>query len=70
MIPKDVYSLMAKTDTNIFTAEISWSGIMDDFYYFCILIFSNFSTMNVYFLCNKKIKVIKKEKKRKTKLLA
>lgn len=46
--------LLAKTYTNIFTAVISGSGITEDFYSLCILIFSHFSTVNVYFLCNKK----------------
>lgn len=59
VILKDVYSLLAKIYTKIFTVVISESSIMDDFYSFCILILSNFSTMNMYYLCNKKqIKVI------------
>ena len=42
---------------------------MDNFYSFCILIYSNFYTMNMYYLRNKKtIKVIKKEKKKKENL--
>lgn len=69
MIPKDVYSLLAKIYTKIFTAVISRTGIMDHFYSFCILIYSNFYTMNMHYLCNKKtIKVIKKEKKNKENL--
>lgn len=64
MIPKDVYFLLAKIYMNILTAVISGSGVMEDFYSLCILIFSNFSTMNMYFLHNKK-KLIKREKEKK-----
>ena len=34
IIPKDVYSLLAKIYTKIFTAVISRTGIMDHFYSF------------------------------------
>lgn len=60
MIPKDVYSVLAKVYSNIFTAVISESGIRDDFHSLCILIFSNFSTMNMYYLYYKKIKKLLK----------